>query len=168
MSAIDDKWGQIQWIGPPSDAGAGSGEGLNPDGRGWSRDYQHGSIYWSPATAAHEVHGDIRLRYARLGGSGSFLGYPMTDETGCPDGVGRFNHFEGGSIYWTPETGAHEVHGPIRDTWAGIGWERSFLRYPVSDEMGPADGRNNLFQGGHVVRNPDGNGAVAHKSVRFD
>ena len=44
-----------------------------------------------------------------------FLHYPVTDETGTPDGVGRFNHFEGGSIYWTPGTGAKEVHGAIRD-----------------------------------------------------
>ncbi|MGW1817559.1 LGFP repeat-containing protein [Streptomyces sp. NPDC002125] len=168
MSAIDDKWAQSQWLGQPVDTGAGSDEGANPDGRGRSRDYQNGSIYWSPQTGAHEVHGDIRLQYARLGGSGNFLGYPVTDESPCPDGVGRFNHFEGGSIYWTPETGAHEVHGPIRQTWADMGWERSFLRYPVSDEMGPPERRNNRFQGGHVVRNADGNGAVAHKSVPFD
>lgn len=168
MSAIDDKWAQIQWIGQPVDTGAGSAEGANPDGRGRSRDYEHGSIYWSPQTGAHEVHGDIRLHYAQLGGSSHFLGYPLTDESGCPDGVGRFNHFEGGSIYWTPQTGAHEVHGPIRQTWADLGWENSFLRYPVSDEMGPPERRNNRFQGGHIVRNADGSGAVAHESVPFD
>ena len=53
-----------------------------------------------------------------LGWERSFLGYPLTDETATPDGVGRYNHFQGGSIYWTPATGAHEVHGAIRGQWA--------------------------------------------------
>jgi uncharacterized protein with LGFP repeats len=25
------------------------------------------------------------------------LGYPVTDETGTPDGHGRYNHFQGGT-----------------------------------------------------------------------
>jgi uncharacterized protein with LGFP repeats len=46
---------------------------------------------------------------------------PLTDESPTPDGIGRFNHFQGGSIYWTPGIGAHEVHGAIRDKWASMG-----------------------------------------------
>ncbi|HEY7131410.1 MAG TPA: hypothetical protein VH440_04110, partial [Candidatus Limnocylindrales bacterium] len=87
--------------------------------------------------ATHEVHGAIRDRYDALGDEGSILGYPTTDETGTSDGVGRFNHFEAGSIYWTPATGAHEVHGLIRDLWAGGGWERGPLGYPLTDELIP-------------------------------
>ena len=87
--------------------------------------------------ATHEVHGAIRARYDSLGAESSFLGYPTTDETGCPDGVGRYNHFEAGSIYWSPSTGAHEVHGLIRDLWAGQGWERGPLGYPLTDELIP-------------------------------
>ena len=40
-----------------------------------------------------------------------------------PDGVGRFRHYANGSIYWSPPTGAHEVHGAIR-TLVQLGWER--------------------------------------------
>lgn len=167
MTAIDEKWNQIQWIGVPFDAGAGSHEGSNPDGRGTSRDFEHGSIYWSAGTGAHEVHGDIRIKYAQCGGSGGFLGYPVTDELGCPDGTGRFNHFEGGSIYWTPQTGPHEVHGAIRDQWAGMGWENSFLRYPTSDEGGSDSQRVSHFQGGHITWSPSA-GAAAQRSTRFD
>ena len=157
MTAIDDKSTEIQWIGAPVDEGAGSDEGPLPDGRGRCRDFEHGSIYWTPETGAHEVHGDIRVKWAQLGGSGGFLGYPLTDETGCPDGHGRFNHFEGGSIYWTPETGAHEVHGDIRQLWAELGWERGRLGYPTSDERdtpGVPGGRNSEFQGGAIVWTP--------------
>jgi hypothetical protein len=87
---------------------------------------------------AREVHGAIRAKYLALGAEASVLGYPTTDETGTPDGIGRFNHFEGGSIYWTPGTGAWEVHGLIRSYWAANGWERNpNLGYPITDELIP-------------------------------
>lgn len=90
------------------------------------------------AAGAFEVHGEIGVHYRALGGSGSVLGYPTTDETGTPDGMGRYNHFQAGSIYWTPGTGAHEVHGLIRSFWAAGGWERNnALGYPISDELIP-------------------------------
>ena len=87
---------------------------------------------------AHEVHGAIHAKYLALGAETSILGYPTTDETGTPDGIGRYNHFQAGSIYWTPNTGAYEVHGLIREFWAANGWERNpNLGYPISDELIP-------------------------------
>ncbi|MGH9222239.1 MAG: LGFP repeat-containing protein [Acidimicrobiales bacterium] len=160
MSAIDDKYAQLGgpggWVGPPDDEGAGSAEMALPNG-GRVRDYRNASIYWHPRTGAHEVHGAIRVKWAQLGGNGGFLGYPMTDETGTPDGRGRFNHFEGGSIYWTPETNAHEVHGDIRQRWSEMGWERSRLGYPTSDERDSnvPGGRFSRFQGGSIFWTPD-------------
>ena len=156
MTAIDDKRNELPWLGNPVDEGGGSGELDLGDGRGRARDYENGSIYWTPQTGAHEVHGAIRVKWAALGGHRSFLGYPQTDETGCPDGRGRFNHFEGGSIYWTPQTGADEVHGAIRDLWASMGWERSGLRYPVTDEGAMAGGRVSRFEGGEITWTPAG------------
>lgn len=167
MSAIDDKAAQLPWVGAPKDEGAGSAEMALPDNRGRVRDYDNASIYWSPEHGAFEVHGDIRLHYGHHGGPRGFLGYPVTDETGCPDGVGRFNHFEGGSIYWTPDTGAFEVHGDIRAKWAEGGWERGPLRYPVSDEMDAPGGRTSRFQGGHIDWTPSG-GAIVHRTTAFD
>lgn len=76
-----------------------------PDNVGYFVAYRSGSIYWTPKTDAHEVHGSIRGKWGSLGWERGFLGYPVTDETGTPDGVGRFNHFQGGSIYWSPQTG---------------------------------------------------------------
>ena len=89
------------------------------------------------AKAAQEVHGAIHAKYMGLGGEASVLGYPTTDETGTPDQVGRYNHFDAGSIYWTPATSAHEVHGLIRDLWASQGWERGPMGYPITDELIP-------------------------------
>jgi len=82
---------------------------------------------FSSIAAAFQVYGEIGKKWQQLGAQGGFLGAPLNDETGTPDGIGRFNHFQGGSIYWTPATGAHEVHGAIRDKWASLGWERSVV-----------------------------------------
>ncbi|MBO9514527.1 MAG: hypothetical protein J7549_10455 [Variovorax sp.] len=95
-------------------------------------------VITASSAGAYEVHGAIREKYLALGAEASILGYPRTDETGTPDGRGRFNHFQGGSIYWTADTGAHEVHGLIRDRWSALGWERNpQLGYPLCDEMIP-------------------------------
>jgi len=127
-----------------------------PDGVGRYNHFQGGSIYWTPRTGAHEVHGDIRGKWSSLGWERSFLGYPLTDESVTPDHVGRYNHFQGGSIYWTPGTGVWEVHGAIRDKYASLGWERSALGYPVSDERDlPGGGRYNQFQHGRISWKPD-------------
>jgi uncharacterized protein with LGFP repeats len=139
-----------------------SDETGTPDGRGRYNHFQYGSIYWTPQTGAFEVHGAIRDKWAELGWEQG-LGYPVTDETSTPDGRGRYNHFDkGASIYWTPETGAHAVYGAIRVLWAQMGWEQSFLGYPISDEQDVAGGgRINYFQGGTIYWTPQ-TGAVAY------
>jgi uncharacterized protein with LGFP repeats len=111
-------------------------------GRGRANTFEgnRGAIAWTPNTGAHEVHGAIFQCWLRLGREDG-LGFPLTDELTCPDGVGRYNHFENGSIYWTPQTGAHEVTGYIKDAWAQVGWELGPLGYPVTgpSQMRPTD-----------------------------
>ncbi|MGI8751195.1 MAG: DUF2961 domain-containing protein [Acidimicrobiales bacterium] len=117
------------------------------------------SIYWTPSTGAWSIHGAIQAKWASLGWERSFLGYPVTDETGTPDGFGRFNHFSSsantgnidGSIYWTPSTGAWSIHGAIRAKWASLGWERSCLGYPISDEFAIPGGRQSNFPPGVIT-----------------
>ena len=73
------------------------------------------------------------------------------------------HHFQGGSVYWSPATGAHEVHGAIRDRWAELGWENSALGFPTSDEYGIDGGRRSDFQNGSITWTPSG-GAVVHQA----
>jgi len=132
MTPIDDKYSQLggaqSFLGQPT-----TPEWPTPNGAGSFRHYQGGSIYWKYAfPTAYEVHGAIRDRWSGLGWENSFLGFPVTDELPTPDTRGRFNHFENGSIYWTPQTGAQEVGGAIRNAWAGSGWEQGPLGYPVA------------------------------------
>jgi len=104
--------------------------------------YQRGAIYWTVqdlkegnglTTQTYEVHGEIWKCLQALGPD--FVGCPLSDETVCPDGRGRFNRFQRGSIYWTLETQAHEVHGGIHDKWCEIGREQSALGYPITNEL---------------------------------
>jgi hypothetical protein len=129
---------------------ATSGELGAPDGVGRYNYFQGGAIYFTPALDAHELHGDIFGKWTDLRREQGILGYPITDETGTPDGVGRFNHFQWGSIYWTPSTGAHALHGSIGGKWAQMGFERSALGYPISDEHDVPNGRQSDFQHGSL------------------
>ncbi|MER9183919.1 hypothetical protein [Mesorhizobium sp. M0767] len=150
------KWialGGLAWGIPCTD------ETGTPDGVGRYNHFNNNtaSIYWTPNTGAQAIWGAIRGKWAAMGWERSVLGYPVTDETGTPDGVGRYNHFaNAGSIYWTPNTGANVVYGDIRKKWESLGWEQSYLGYPTTDETEFAEGgRANLFENGGIYWWPD-------------
>jgi hypothetical protein len=144
-----------------------TGERPVGSGRGRANDFEGGVIAWTNLTGANEVHGLIVQRWKALGREDG-LGFPLTDETATPDGRGRFNHFENGSIYWTPMTGAHEVKDDIKVAWAAAGWEQGPLGYPIDspNQMQPATTPTNFQDFEHgalydwlgnsrtVVRNP--------------
>ena len=143
--------------GPGSFLGeATTAERVTPDGVGGYSHFAGGSIYWHPATGAFVVHGAIRGKWAQLRWELGPLGYPVTDETATPDGVGRYNHFVNGSIYWYPSIGAFAVQGLIREKWAQLRWERGPLGYPVSDRLDAADGQGTYshFTGGSIYDHP--------------
>lgn len=96
------------------------------------------------------VMGRIYDKWVENAGAYGFLGHAQTDETKTPNNLGRYNHFQGGSIYWSPSTDAHTIYGAIKDKWASMGWETSSLGFPTSDEYTPAgtNWRRNNFQGG--------------------
>jgi len=103
MSPIDDKRNQLPFLGNPVDEGAGAAEMDDGDGRGRSRDYQNGSIFWTPQTGAHEVHGAIHARYQAMNFENSELRFPVSDELAMPGG--RVSRFQRGVITWTPAGG---------------------------------------------------------------
>ncbi len=94
-------------------------------------------------------------KHAALGGAGGVLGSPKTASKRCPDQFGWYRHFTGGSIYWHPDTGARAVFGEILKKWSSLGWENSWLGYPISDEQ-PAGtgGRMSRFQNGVIDYDP--------------
>jgi len=166
-AVIGDILAHYKALGGPS-SGLGypiTDELPTPDGVGRYNHFSRAdgaSIYWSPSTGAWAIQGAIRDKWASLGWE-TGLGYPITDELATPDGVGRYNHFSNAaSIYWSPSTGAQEIYGAIRDRWAALGWERSYLGYPTSGEFSYDGGRRNNFQNGYIQWYPDGRVIDAH------
>jgi uncharacterized protein with LGFP repeats len=87
------------------------------------------------------------VKWAQLEGHSGFLGYPLTDETGCPRRQGRFNHVEGESIYWREDIGvARGSWRHVRELWNSMGWETGRLGYPLNDERGSPDKGASTFQ----------------------
>ncbi|MGB3439937.1 MAG: PQQ-dependent sugar dehydrogenase [Actinophytocola sp.] len=129
---------------PAADEQAGAG-----GGRYQLLDRNQG-LYWLPATGAHLVTGAIHTRYRAIGAEGSALGYPATDEGGAP--AGRFNHFQRGSLYWTPDHGAWELFGAILGRWNALGGAAG-LGFPTGAETGTqhATGRYQHFERGTVL-----------------
>jgi hypothetical protein len=147
-----------------AELGAGAPHGsLRAAGGGYVMRYSDYYVYFSEKTGAHELHGDILAKYKAANGIAQ-LGLPTTDETGTPDGVGRYNHFDKGSIYWTPDTGPMIVSGLVRGRWAASGWENGPFGYPVADiyhlpGLYPSDHPKvawSLFQNGAIVQTNDG------------
>ena len=130
-----------------------------------------GVVYWSPTAGAHEVHGAILAKYEALGGPGGFLGFPLTDERDAAGG--RMSSFEGGDIYWSAPTGAHEVHGAIREAYLQRGGpDRSGL--PTTDEVSwlagdgsGAEVRYSMFANGDVLAWVDGIGVFDHLELHL-
>jgi hypothetical protein len=137
-----------------------SDESAAASGGGRFNTFDQGAIYWSSGTGAHEVHGAIYQKWSALGADRSALAYPLTDETIAPDGSGRFNDFQNGSIYWSPTSDAHELRTPIRDHWRGLNGVNSYLGYPVTDQgafqvLGSTF-QGNQFQRGTINDSPQG------------
>jgi hypothetical protein len=117
-------------------------------------------LYWSAATGVHRLSvgrgstcpaPEILDAYLRLGGHRSTLGPPSADDACTADRTGRYAHFgTASSIYSTDRTGAHAVSGAIRAKWASLGWEKSTLGYPTSDEFDIPGGRRSTFERGRI------------------
>ena len=105
-------------------------------GNQWFRqDFQGGHVYTHnalPATQA-SIQGAIYDKWESMGAQHSELGYPISDELTTPDGIGRYNVFEGGMIYWTPQHGAHSIKGGTGAIWIASGFEKSNWGYPTTD-----------------------------------
>jgi hypothetical protein len=150
--------GDAGWLGAPVGEAT-----VCPDGRGWFQPYRNGSIYWAPGAGTHEVHGAIRDQWAAMGWERSGIGYPTSDEIDVGDGRGRVSQFERGSIYWTPQTWAHEIYGVIRERWLALGGPASFLGYPTTGERDLPNGRGrfNDFERGQIAWSPAGGAVVS-------
>jgi len=163
IGAIGEKWREVGGSNSPLKQPVAN-EQPTFDSVGRSQQFQGGIISWHPSTGAHIVWGRIGELWIRLGRER--FGYPITDELPTGNRRGLYNHFRAvqlpnhpeSSIFWSKTTGAHAVYGAIRDRWAQLGWERSKLGFPISDEQAaPDEGpnyRRSNFQYGYILWSP--------------
>jgi uncharacterized protein with LGFP repeats len=132
---IHGRWAGMQW--ETGRLGYPTGEqicGLK-DG-GCFQDFQRGAMYWTSTTGAQPVLGSIQKKWASTQWETGYLGYPTGGETCGLTGKGCAQQFQGGRIYWSPDSGSHiMVSGPIWNAWKGGGYERSSLGYPTGEQV---------------------------------
>ncbi|HEX7773706.1 MAG TPA: hypothetical protein VF435_14900, partial [Pyrinomonadaceae bacterium] len=78
-------------------------------------DFEGCTIYWSSATGAFEVHGDIKRKYDLLKGPTGRLGFPTSDEQemfGAPGG--RLSTFQNGVLLWYGNFDSIVIARPFR------------------------------------------------------
>ncbi|MHC8949971.1 LGFP repeat-containing protein [Sphingobacterium hungaricum] len=75
----------------------------------------HGILYASPDGLIFEVHGNILIKYQKLGESYSGLGFPRSDEMDDPElAGGKVSYFEYGKIRWSyPDEAQEEIYEHI-------------------------------------------------------
>jgi hypothetical protein len=94
----------------------------------------------------------ISKKYDALGGASGFLGAPTAAERANSDKRGRMRTYQGGNIYWTSSTGAHEVHGALLTEFGKQATVNGVLKYPTSDTRTSSDKKSkyNNFEGGRI------------------
>jgi len=128
------------------------------DNRGKSQWFDGGTVWYSATTGVQGLTGAISARYLEGGHVKGPLRYPTASVALVGDSRGRFATFEGGNIYATSTTGAHEVRGTVLAYYAAHGGPTGPLGYPITelDPPGTAGGRFQKFEHGRVKYNTDG------------
>ena len=132
---INLAWRVTGGLGGPLGARQGDQEAIGGDGA--AQGYAGGKIFFSPQTGAHAVTGAILSKYESLGGPTGDLGYPVGTEVdgGVPNNrVNTFSAADKPSIFWTPDTGAVVVRGPINAAWAKLGGATGSLGVPTGEQ----------------------------------
>lgn len=126
--------------------------------------FQGGAVYALPGRGeAHAVRGAIRQHWNALGSEWSSFGYPTLTEVATSGRPGAVGLFEGGAIYWSAQTGAHDIWGPIQQAWATQGYEGSRLGFPSGQTFLFGGGYKQEFQGGNIVWTPGGGAVIAYR-----
>ena len=135
--ALRSALGVNGWIGA-----ATSGVQASTKGGVFQR-FKHGVGYWSPATGAQFVGEPVLSAWGGYGYQTGSMGYPRSGGVAGIDGS-RHQIFEGGIAYWRPGGRVSFIHGSILSAWAAVGWERSWLGLPTSNET--ASTKGGVFQ----------------------
>ena len=153
--AITNAWNAAGGAG--SVVGAQDGE-VYQVGAGYAQKFSGGKIFFTPETGARLLYGAVLDKYESLGGpADSDLGFPTMDEVagliGPDSRVSTFGASDKPAIFWTPDTGAWAVRGPINAAWDKLGGSAGTLGVPAEDERYDGGAIRQRFTGGEVTWN---------------
>jgi uncharacterized protein with LGFP repeats/GH25 family lysozyme M1 (1,4-beta-N-acetylmuramidase) len=101
---------------------------------GCYQNYEGGAAIWKASSGAQpSFSGPIRTAWQQSGFENGPLGYPTSGQfCGLRNG-GCFQNFEGGTVMWSPGTGARLMtSAPVNSAWGKTGFENGSLGYPTS------------------------------------
>jgi uncharacterized protein with LGFP repeats len=154
-AAINTAWRSAG--GPAGPLGAKQGGQYPVGNNAIAQKFVGGKVFFSPATGANAVEGDILAKYESLGGPGSDLGLPTANETdGGIKPTSRISTFSAADkpvIFWTPAHGAFVVRGAMKVAWDKLGGAKGTLGAPVGDQAVYGDVVSQKFTGGKVSWN---------------
>jgi uncharacterized protein with LGFP repeats len=112
-----------------------------------------GTIFYSAGTGADSLSGEVLARYEANGGVRGQIGVPLSSMTQAGDGRGVWARFEGGNIYDSDATAAHEVSGGVLTKYLAAGRPTGPLACATSelDPPGTEGGRIQQFEGGVIT-----------------
>jgi len=151
---INLAWRAGGGLGGPLGARQGEQTTLGDDGA--AQGFASGKIFYSPPTGAHAVTGAILSKFESLGGPTGDLGYPVGVEAdgGVPNSrVSAFSAADEPVIFWTPDTGAIVVRGPLNAAWAKLGAATGSLGVPTGEQTVKGDTVTQEFSGGELSWN---------------
>jgi uncharacterized protein with LGFP repeats len=143
--------------GPLGPLGAEDGGQYKIGDDGTGQNFAGGKIFYSPATGANVLTGQVLAKYESVGGPGGDLGFPTSNEN---DGgvapmsmIATFAAADQPVIFWTPDYGAVIVRGAMNAAWAKLGGATGQLGAPTADETQNGDIISQKFSGGAISWN---------------
>ncbi|WP_354214404.1 MULTISPECIES: GH25 family lysozyme [unclassified Arthrobacter] len=97
-----------------------------------TQDFAGGVVAWTSASGAWPVFMGIAGAWKAALSQSIPMGYPIgTEVCGLRDG-GCFQLFQGGTLLFSPATGAFPITGKVLDYWQKAGFENGALGYPTT------------------------------------
>lgn len=97
------------------------------------------SLYYSEQYGPHPTYGGIGICYERQWGTAGALGFPTSDEIDAGPSrrgtTGKYQSFEGGTIYWSWPTNAHSIQGEIAKLYDRLKGVTGRLGFPLANEQ---------------------------------
>ncbi|MFI5507020.1 hypothetical protein ACIA48_06090 [Mycobacterium sp. NPDC051804] len=140
--------------GPMGPLGASDGAPYSVGKDGLRQNFAGGAIFYTPATGANVVTGQVLAKYESVGGPEGDLGFPITSEVdGGLATASRMSSFAADDkpvIFWTPDHGAVIVRGAMAAAWERLDGAKGTLGAPMADQTEAGDVVTQRFTGGVI------------------